>query len=128
MRFSQYGPLTAISIALLVNVSVRADEERVEWKDLPAVVRESAEKAIPGAKWTEATRETDQDELSYQLSGADANGREVNVELSADGQIEVVETVLSVTDLPKIVVDVLKTLPQVNVSADGKTVRVGDDD
>jgi len=112
----RWGPgvlMAAIGVTGLVNLAARADEEQVELKDVPAAVRESADKAIPGAKWAEATKETDGGETTYTLNGADTKGREVNVSLNKDGQVELVETVLSVTDLPKIVVDVLKTLPHV---------------
>ncbi len=113
MRWGHGVLMAAMGVTGLVNLAARADEEQVELKDVPTVVRESADKAIPGAKWAEATKETDGGETTYTLNGADIKGREVNVSLNKDGQVELVETVLSVTDLPKIVVDVLKTLPQV---------------
>jgi hypothetical protein len=113
MRLSQYGLVAAIGVAGLVNLTARADEERVELKDLPAVVRQAADKTVPEARWTEATKETKDGKTTYELNGADAKGRETHVTLTSDGQVEVVETVLSVTDLPKLVVDVLKTLPRV---------------
>ena len=128
MRLSHYGLAVAISLAGLVNLTVRADGERVELKDLPAAVRQAADKTVPEAKWTEATKDTEDGDTTYELSGADSKGREMNVTLKADGQVEVVETVLSVTDLPKLVVDVLKTLPQVKWTdatekvEDGQTV------
>jgi hypothetical protein len=97
----------------LVPFTATADEDRIDVKDVPAVVRQSADKTVPHAEWTEATKETDDDEATYQLTGADAKGREVHLTLTADGQVEVFETVLSVTDLPAAVVEVLRTLPQV---------------
>jgi hypothetical protein len=122
---SDYGLVAAIGVAGLVNFSARADQEPVELKDLPAVVRQAADKTVPEAKWTEATTETEDGKTTYELNGADAKGREVNVTLTADGQVEIVETILSVTDLPKFVVDVLKTLSQVKWTDANEKVENG---
>jgi len=111
----------------LLPLSVTADEERVELKDVPVAVRQSADKTVPQGKWMEATKEIDEEETTYHLNGADAKGREVNITLTADGQVELFETVLSVTDLPANIVEVLRTLPQVKWTdatekvEDGKT-------
>ena len=125
MRWSHGVLIAAMGMAGFVNLAARADEDPVELKNVPAVVRESADKAIPGAKWAEATKEFDDGETTYTLNGADTKGREVNVSLSKDGQVELVETVLSVTDLPKMVVDILKTLPQVKWTDATETVEDG---
>jgi hypothetical protein len=111
----------------LVPLTTTADEDEVDLKDVPAAVRAAADKTVPQATWMEATKETDDDETTYHLNGADAKGREVNITLTALGQVEVFETVLSVTDLPANVVEVLRTLPQVKWTdatekvEDGKT-------
>ena len=125
MRSSHGVLVAAMGVVGLINLTARADEERVELKDVPAVVRECADKAKPGAKWTEATKESDEGDITYTLNGADSKGREVNVTLSEDGQVEVVETVLSVTDLPTAVVDILKSLPQVKWTDASEIVEDG---
>lgn len=109
----------------LVPIIATADDEQVELKDVPASVREAADKTVPQAKWMEATKQTDDEDITYELSGADAKGREVHVTLSAEGQVEVVETVLSVTDLPTNVVEVLRTLPQVKWTDASEKVEDG---
>jgi hypothetical protein len=127
MRLSQYGQAAVMGVLGLIPLTATADEDDVDLKDVPAAVRASADKTVPNARWEKATKETDDDETTYHLNGADAKGREVNVTLKADGQVEVFETVLSVTDLPGNVVEVLRTLPQVKWTdatekvEDGKT-------
>ena len=79
---------------------------------MPAALRQAADKVVAQAKWTEATKESDDGETVYGLNGTDARGREVSLTLMSDGQVKIVVTVLSVTDLPKSVVDVLRTLTQ----------------
>jgi hypothetical protein len=112
----------------LLPCTATADDDQIDLKDVPASVRAAADKTVPQAKWMEATKETDDDETTYHLNGADAKGREVNITLTAQGEVEVFETVLSVTDLPANVVEVLRTLTQVKWTdaiekvEDGKTV------
>jgi hypothetical protein len=125
MRLSQYARAVVMGVVGLVPLTATADEEKVELKDVPASVRQAADKTVPQAKWIEATKHTDDDETAYQLNGADAKGREVNITLTADGQVEVFETVLSVTDLPTNFVEVLRTLPQVKWTEATETVEDG---
>jgi hypothetical protein len=127
MRSTHFGRRVVMGLVGLVPVTATADEDQVDLKDVPAAVRAAADKTVPQAKWMEATKETDEDETTYHLNGADAKGREVNITLTALGAVEVFETVLSVTDLPANVVEVLRTLPQVKWTdaiekvEDGKT-------
>jgi hypothetical protein len=113
MRLSHYVRAVVMVMFGLVPLTATADEEKVELKDVPAAVRQAADDRVPQAKWTEATKHTDDDETAYELNGADVKGREVHITLTAIGQVEAVETVLSVTDLPPNIVEVLRTLPQV---------------
>ncbi|MGO9470458.1 MAG: hypothetical protein ACLQVF_40720 [Isosphaeraceae bacterium] len=127
MRFNHHGPAMVMGVIGLVPLTATVDEERVELKDVPAAVRQAADKTVPQASWTEAAKEIDEEVTTYHLNGADAKGREVNITLNADGQVELFETVLSVTDLPDKVVEVLRTLPHVKWTdatekvEDGKT-------
>lgn len=105
-----------VTVMVLVGVApldATADEDQVDLKDVPASVHKAADEAVSRAEWMKATRETDDEETTYHLYGADAKGREVNITLTDEGEVDVLETVLSVTDLPARIVEVLRTLPQV---------------
>lgn len=126
MRLSQYVRAAVMGVVGLVPFTATGDEQKVELKDVPAAVRQAADQTVPQAKWTEATKHSDDDETAYELNGADAKGREVNITVTAEGEVEVFETVLSVTDLPANVVEVLRALPQVKWTEATETVEDGE--
>ena len=69
--------------------------------EVPSVVKEAADKAIPGAKWESA-------DVSYQLEGKDSKGRTVTVELESDGDIVEIETEISEKEVPSAVMKAIK--------------------
>jgi hypothetical protein len=81
-------------------VPARSDEEhqKVDLGSLPAAAKEAADKAVPGAKWEKASKETEKGKTVYEIKGDDAQGRDVEVEVTADGKVLQVET--GVTRLP----------------------------
>ena len=93
-------------------LTARGDEQPIELKDLPAAVRQAAEKAAAGVKWTEAIRETEEDKTTYRMKGADAKGGKVEVTLSAEGQVKAVETASSLNDLKELPVEIRKAAEQ----------------
>jgi len=113
MRLGHYVVIAAFGVVGPINPIVSAYEDPVELKDLPELVRQAADQAVPQAKWAKATKETEDGDTTYELKGSDAKGREVTITLSSAGRVQVITTVLTVTDLPKLVTDVLKSLPQV---------------
>ncbi len=126
MRMNHFGPSAVIGLFMLVPLGALADDDQVDLKDVPASVREAALVVVPEAKWTDASKETDDDEISYRLTGADAKGREVHITLTSDGEVKTFETVLSVTDLPTNVVEVLRTSPEVKWCEATKKVEDGE--
>jgi uncharacterized lipoprotein NlpE involved in copper resistance len=108
MRTSRHGALAILNVIGLMVLTARGDEQPVELKDLPVMVRQSAEKAVAGAKWSEAVREAEKDGTTYRLKGTDTKGCKVEVTLSAEGKVEAVETVSSLRDLKELPVEVRK--------------------
>jgi hypothetical protein len=90
--------LAVLSVVGLVALTARGDEQPIEWKDLPVAVRQAAEKAVGGAKWTGAIKATEDDGTTYRLKGIDAKGGKVEVTLSAEGTVKAVETATSLGD------------------------------
>ncbi len=108
MRPSRYGWLAILNVAGMLTPAVRGDEQAVAWKDLPAAVRQSAEKAVAGAKWSEAARADEEGEAAFRLKGTDAKGGRVEATLTPEGQVTAVETVSPLSDPQTLPVEVRK--------------------
>lgn len=80
----------------------------VDLKALPPKVRAAADKAVPGAKWTGASKDEDGGEVTYSLEGTDSKGRDVTVEVSAAGEVEEVMTEIPLAEVPATVMAALK--------------------
>jgi hypothetical protein len=93
-------------------LTARGDEQPIELKDLPAAVRQAADKAVAGAKWTEAIRATEDDGTTYRVKGTDPKGAKVEVTLFAEGQVKAVETASRLGDLKDLPVEVRKAAEQ----------------
>jgi hypothetical protein len=108
MRLSRHGSLAILNVVGFMALTARGDERPIELKDLPVMVRQAAEKAVAGAKWTEAVSEAEDDGTTYRLKGTDAKNGKVEVTLSAEGKVKVVETVSSLHDLKELPIEVRK--------------------
>jgi uncharacterized membrane protein YkoI len=121
-------------------VPARSDEEhqKVDLGSLPAAAKEAADQAVPGAKWEKASKETEKGETVYEIEGDDAQGRDVEVEVTADGKVLQVETEIAMSEVPGVVTDALKAkLPKFkpeevkSIAKEGKVVSYefeGDDE
>jgi uncharacterized lipoprotein NlpE involved in copper resistance len=96
----------------LMAATARGDERPVEWKDLPAAVRQAAEKAAAGVKWTGALERSEDNETTYRVKGTDAKGGQVEVTLAADGKVEAVETASRLDDVKDLPAEVRKAAEQ----------------
>jgi biopolymer transport protein ExbD len=92
----------AVASAFLLNNrdAHAAEEKKIELSKLPAKAREAADQRITGVKWTQATMSDENGEVSYELEGKSAKGREVILEVTADGKVTKVEQDISMADLP----------------------------
>jgi hypothetical protein len=132
-RIRRYGLLAGFaltlaglaSLAATATATAVADEERVALKDVPDFVLEAAKRAAPEARWVKATKEVD-DETTYVVKGAGAKGLKVSVGVSADGEVDWVESALCLADLPKAVADVVKGLPDLLWDSGNQTVSEGE--
>lgn len=78
-----------------------ARDEKIGDMEVPSVVKEAADKAVPGAKWESA-------DVTYQLEGKDGKGRTVTIELESDGDVVEIETEISEREVPSAVMKALK--------------------
>lgn len=98
--------LLASAVGLLAGGAVRADT--IKLSDVPAKARAAADKAVPKAKWTDASKEKDGDEVWYDLEGTDAKGRYVCVSVYPDGNVDEVTTEVQRGDVPEPVLTAVK--------------------
>jgi hypothetical protein len=121
--------VAAVGLSPGTRVLAGEKEEDVALEKLPAVVRKAADKEIAKAKWLAATKLLEEGDVMYELDGKDAKGREVTVQVTADGQVVEVETEITMKEIPKVVTEALKKkLPGFkaslihSVNEDGKIV------
>jgi uncharacterized protein YxeA len=118
----------ALGLGLLAASQVNADV--IPESKVPAKVRAAAEKAVPKAKWTDFSKESEDGEMWFELEGTDAQKRYVYVTVTAEGVVGEVMTEVKAKDLPKAVVAALSAkLPRYKVAtyyevrSDGKVTR-----
>lgn len=72
------------------SIGAEEKETKIEIKDIPKVVKEAVEKAVPGIVITEASTEVEDGETIYEIEGK-ADGKEYEVEVSAAGKVLEIE-------------------------------------
>lgn len=102
MRF-----LTAVVTALVVSAApARADEEKVPLDKVPKAVLEAAKKRFPKAEVVGAGTEKVNDKTVYEVELKEA-GKTIDVTLTPEGVITVIEQEIDAKDLPKAVAEAL---------------------
>ena len=94
-------------MTILAGSTARGDGD-LRIGQVPVEVRQAALKAVPGASLTSAFKETDEGKTTYELSGKDARGREIDVEVTARGVVLAVETEVPISQVPRAVIDALR--------------------
>jgi hypothetical protein len=91
---------------------------------------EAARKAVPGAKWSIASKEEEDDGVVYALDGEDAAGNHVWVEVTAAGKVNELGSEIESAKVPSVVAAALsKRFPRFQASEtcevrqDGKVIR-----
>jgi hypothetical protein len=67
---------------------------------VPPAAKSAADKAAPGAKWSDAYQETEDGQTVYELEGENADERDVMVEVSADGKVLSIELEIPLSEVP----------------------------
>lgn len=88
----------------------RGRNKKVAVGEVPEKFRKAAREAVPGAEWTHAEINYDlgkhESLVVYEIAGK-KDGKEMEVDIRADGSIEEVEEVIDVKDVPKPVMELL---------------------
>jgi hypothetical protein len=85
-----------------------ADEAPVPLSRVPAAVVQAARQAAPGVRLSKALKTVEEGTTYYDLIGQDDRGREVDVELTARGQVLGVGTEIPWNEVPRAVVAALR--------------------
>ena len=94
-------------LALVISGAAgRGDEKKVPLSEVPESRARRGEGTVPGAELKEAEKEVDEDEATFEIS-LTAAGKHVTVSVDDEGEIEEIETELSIAGLPKAVADAI---------------------
>lgn len=99
--------LSSLTIALVAVTSARADEEKVPLDKLPKPILEAVKKRFPKAEIVGAEKETDKGKTEYEVEIKE-NGKKVDVMLTPEGTITLIEKEIAAKDLPKAVATALE--------------------
>lgn len=105
----------------------RGDNKRVEIGDVPEKFLKVAKEAMPGAEWTHAEMNTDLGKhpslVVYEITGK-KDGKEVEVDVRADGTVEEMEEVIDMKDVPKPASDLFQSeYPEFKVTKVERSTR-----
>lgn len=100
LRLWQAAVAVMLTLAL-TGVSWAADEEEdIALDKLPAAVVKAVKDKFPEGKLVKASKEVDGDKATYEVSLTN-KGQAIDVTLTADGKIELIEKEIAAKDLPK---------------------------
>jgi hypothetical protein len=103
-----------------------ADEEKVPLDKVPKVVLDAAKKRFPNAEAIEASKETEDGKTVYEIELRE-NGKKLDVTLTADGTIILIERQIDAKDLPKAVVEAIdKKYPKATFKIIEEVIKVKD--
>src|SRR6478736_4892021 len=99
--------LATVAVCLLAfSAPVRADEEKVPLDKVPKAVLEAAKKRFPKAEVVGASKETEKDKTVYEVELKEG-GKTIDVTLTPEGTITVIERQIDAKELPKAVTETL---------------------
>jgi hypothetical protein len=99
MRFEQVVGRGAIAGLLLLVGVARADETKIDVKDVPKPVVDAVKAKFPKAEVTEAAKETEDGKTTYELAIKDG-GKSIDVSATPEGKIVAIETTIEPKELP----------------------------
>src|SRR5438105_57499 len=97
----------AVVAFLCVAGPARADEEKVPLEKVPKAVMETVKKRFPDAKIVEASTEKEDGKTVYEITVKDG-GKNVDVTLTADGVMTLIEKEIDAKDVPKVVTEAVE--------------------
>ncbi len=105
MRTTLKTLFTTLALVVFVT-SVSADEEKIALDKLPKAVTDAVKKRFPKAELVEAVKETEKDKVEYEVTIKDGDTK-IDVMLTPEGVITLIEKTIAAKDLPKAVTKTL---------------------
>lgn len=97
-----------VGTALPGSVAAEGPDDEIPLAKVPANVKEAASKALPGAKWTGATKWDEGGKTIYELEGEDATKTYVWVDVTSDAKINEVGSQVGFAKVPSVATAALK--------------------
>jgi len=116
----------AVFAVALVVASGRADEEKLPLDKLPKAVADAVKKRFPKAELVEAAKETEGEKVEYEVTIKDG-GIKIDVMLTPDGKITLIEREIAAKDLPDAVTKALDAkYPKATIRVAEEVIKVTD--
>lgn len=113
-------------IVLLLGAPVQSDEQKIDLKDVPKAVIDAVKSRFPQGELKEAAKESEGGETVYEIALLNA-GKHVTVSVDDEGEIEEIESVVAIADLPKAVIEALaKNYPKATIKSAEELVDAED--
>lgn len=113
-------------VLVLAAGGMRADEEKIAVDKLPKAVSAAVKKRFPKAEIVEAAKETESDKTEYEVSLKEGETK-MDVMLSPDGTITLIEKAITSKDLPKAVTAALEAkYPKAKFTSVEEVIKVKD--
>jgi hypothetical protein len=127
MRSLSVAVGAAILSGLIVTCAwARVDEQKVPLDKVPKEVMETVKAKFPAADLKEAAKETENGKTTYEVSLTHKNAK-IDVILTPEGKITLIEKVIAEADLPQAVAQAIKNkYPQATVKL-AEEISGGDD-
>ena len=95
----KHAALIVVALAV-VSPAFAQEESTMSVTEVPAAAMTAAQGAAPGVTFSSAAMDDDEGTQTYELSGQDASGKHIEVDVLADGTVEEVEQQIDIADLP----------------------------
>jgi biopolymer transport protein ExbD len=116
----------AVVTVALVAAGGRADEETLPLDKLPKAVADAVKTRFPKAELVEAAKETEGDKTEYEVTIKDGDTK-IDVMLTPDGKITLIEKEIAAKDLPKAVTEALDAkYPKATLKMAEEVIKVTD--
>jgi hypothetical protein len=107
MRKAGVGLVVVLSTVWVAGSrAAQTDEEKLPLDKVPKAVLDAVKKRFPNAQVVEAAKETEKGKTEYEVTVKDA-GKKIDVTLTPEGAITMIEKEIAAKDLPKAVAEAL---------------------
>ena len=102
MHYRSYLSFAIITAFFISSAAIHAAEEKTALKDVPQSVIDAVKKRFPKGELTEGAKEEEDGKTFYEVSVKQA-GKNIDVSLTPEGVITMIEKQMDSKDLPKVV-------------------------